>query len=223
MARGTIELVGGTVAVVLLLMSLEAWRGERKETSQLGNALEAQQKLITDANNRETERENTLKSSLSDIANLKRKTRTPSQLLRELPKYLPLPQPIVAKDAPTQTARKERPSRPWSLSTPSIGANVTASENLGTDAIPSANTSAQTKEQLSMELPAQDCRACNAKLSAAQRDATDDSLKLTALTKQRDLAVNSAKGGTLRQRLKSHLRWLAVGAGIGLLIGYRKG
>jgi hypothetical protein len=61
----------------------------------------------------------------------------------------------------------------------------------------------------------QDCRECDAKLSAAKQDHDDDTVKLEALTRERDAALAAAKGGTFWHRLRRNLEWLAVGAMVG--------
>jgi hypothetical protein len=61
----------------------------------------------------------------------------------------------------------------------------------------------------------QDCRSCQAQLAAAKQDATDNAAKLTALTRERDAAVATAKGGTIWQRLHRNALWFVVGAGAG--------
>ncbi|HEY6466083.1 MAG TPA: hypothetical protein VIY69_08835 [Candidatus Acidoferrales bacterium] len=236
MTRKTIEIAAAAIAIALLTISLQAWRAQKKEESQMKDALDARQKLVTDANGREAEREQRLKSALRDITNLKKRTRTPLQVLRELPKYLPLPQPVVVNQLSAQETDQNitmRPTKPLTPSTRAIDLDATASHNPGTHTVPNASTPAQNPGQSSIEMPAQDlkplfnfvqdCRVCDAKLRAAQADTTDDGIKLMALTKQRDLAVNSAKGGSFGQRVKSHLRWLAAGAAIGFLAAYRKG
>jgi hypothetical protein len=62
----------------------------------------------------------------------------------------------------------------------------------------------------------QDCRACQAQLSAAKQDQLDDIAKLAALTRERDVAVTAAKGGTLWRRLRRNAAWFAVGAATGV-------
>ncbi|MGC1418037.1 MAG: hypothetical protein WA817_22305 [Candidatus Acidiferrum sp.] len=60
-----------------------------------------------------------------------------------------------------------------------------------------------------------DCRACQAKLAAAQSDLTDEKTKTAALTKERDAAVTAAKGGTVLHRILRAAKWFAIGAAAG--------
>jgi hypothetical protein len=61
----------------------------------------------------------------------------------------------------------------------------------------------------------QDCRSCQAQLAAAKQDSTDNATKLAAVTKERDAAIATAKGGTFWQRLHRNALWFAVGAAAG--------
>lgn len=57
-----------------------------------------------------------------------------------------------------------------------------------------------------------DCQACRAKLAAAQGDLVDEQAKTAALTKERNEAVQAAKGGSLWRRLRRATKWFAIGA-----------
>jgi hypothetical protein len=62
-----------------------------------------------------------------------------------------------------------------------------------------------------------DCKACEAKLTAAQSDLADEKLKTATLTKSRDEALKAAKGGSTFQRTIRALKWFALGAAAGAL------
>jgi hypothetical protein len=62
-----------------------------------------------------------------------------------------------------------------------------------------------------------DCKACQAKLSAAQADLTDERAKTSVLTRERNEAVRVAKGGSLLRRIARNAKWLAIGAAAGAL------
>jgi hypothetical protein len=57
-----------------------------------------------------------------------------------------------------------------------------------------------------------DCKACQAKLSAAEADLTDERAKAALLTHERDEAVTVAKGGSVLRRIARNAKWLAIGA-----------
>ena len=233
MTRKTIEIVVATIAVVLLLMSLQAWHVERRKEGQLKVALEAQQKLISQTDGREAERQQSLKSALSEIAKLKASTRTPAQVLKELPKYLSLPKPIVDNRPLKEQVNEEIAPKPNKQLTDSPDAGVAGPDSTAPRQASNSDAPTQSTKKSGIEIPeqdlhqlfnfVQDCRVCDAKLDAAQSDAADQSAKITALARQRDLALDSAKGGTVWCRLRSHLRWLAAGAALGFFAAYRKG
>jgi hypothetical protein len=62
-----------------------------------------------------------------------------------------------------------------------------------------------------------DCKACQAKLAAAQADLTDERAKTTVPTHERNEAVQVAKGGSLLRRLARNAKWLAIGAVAGAI------
>jgi hypothetical protein len=62
-----------------------------------------------------------------------------------------------------------------------------------------------------------DCRACQAKLAAAQADLTDERAKAAVLTRERDEAARAAKGGSLLRRIARNAKWLAIGAAVGAI------
>lgn len=64
----------------------------------------------------------------------------------------------------------------------------------------------------------QDCRSCQAQLSAAKADLADEQSREAALTRERDAAIRAAKGGTLYHRIKQNAKWLATGAVLAIAI-----
>lgn len=62
-----------------------------------------------------------------------------------------------------------------------------------------------------------DCKACQAKLAAAQGDLTDEKAKEAVLTKERDEAIKAAKGGSLWRRMIRAAKWFAIGAAAGTI------
>ena len=62
-----------------------------------------------------------------------------------------------------------------------------------------------------------DCQACQAKLTAAQADLADEKNKSAALTKQRDDALQAAKGGSVLRRVARAAKWFLIGAAAGVV------
>jgi len=194
------------LAITLAATALESWISASHDERQLRAALADQQKIISAASSRELQRDETLKAVTDDIANLKRKIRTPEQVVREMPKYLQLPQPITMTDSALPLAPEPK----------SIGSLTRK---------PLETTQAPKPPASSANIPivdlkplfdvVQDCRVCQAKLDVANQDALDEGAKLEAATHERDLAIKAAKGGGFWQRLRRQFTWFAAGAAVG--------
>lgn len=65
----------------------------------------------------------------------------------------------------------------------------------------------------------QNCRECEAKLTAASLTAADQQAKLNALVRERDAAVATAEGGGLARRLRRNAAWFALGVAAGAIAG----
>ncbi|HEY0701636.1 MAG TPA: hypothetical protein VGD60_02615 [Candidatus Acidoferrales bacterium] len=302
--RLTFKISAAIAALLLTAMVFQAWLASHDEQLRLQAVIKTQSQQIDAANTREHDRAAALDQTLAEIEKLKRETQSPQQILQQLPKYLPLPQPITMadpeRDAPQSasasateqsaagTSRQkgigdeEKGTRASPKSAPARALNSVAEEidsarrafvrrtspdpdsstrPTGSSATPAeapsnsaASASAQVKlpeaeipatasaearnavpEDLgtpesptSAEIPAadlkplydyvQDCRACQAELSAAKQNHVDDSAKLAALTRERDAALTAAKGGTFWRRLRRNVTWLAIGAATGAAI-----
>jgi hypothetical protein len=62
-----------------------------------------------------------------------------------------------------------------------------------------------------------ECKACQAKLTAAQSDLTDERTKTAALTHERDDALRLARGGNVWRRIGRVAKWFAIGAAAGAI------
>ena len=60
-----------------------------------------------------------------------------------------------------------------------------------------------------------DCKACQAKLSAAQNDLIDERKKTAALAHERDDALRFARGGSAWRRIGRAAKWFLLGAAAG--------
>ena len=64
----------------------------------------------------------------------------------------------------------------------------------------------------------QDCRACQAQLIAAKQNHAGDATKLQAVTRERDAAIITAKGGTFWRRFRRNAEWFVIGAATGAAV-----
>lgn len=202
-----LAIAGTTVAGVL---GFRSWLEARDDRMRLAATLASQSSIIAAAEKREQDRATELAATLKQIEELKRSVQTPQQVVRAIPQYLPpLPEPL-------ETLPPTNGSAP--------APNVPSGKAFG---LP--DTPARPGEVLSPDLrvPAadlkplfdfvQDCRACQAKLTAALQDAQDERTKSAALARERDAAVKAAKGGSTWTRAMRAAKWLAVGFGVGYL------
>jgi hypothetical protein len=186
-ARYWLRLAETTLAFLLALALYFSWRADRRDRSQLESELAATKQLLAAADARQHDRDAQLAQTLASLAAEKRTIVTPSQIVRELPSQISLPSPIVLQSG---SATQNSPS-------PQTNAVIPAED---------------LKPLYDFTI---DCKACQAKLSAAQGDLTDERKKTTALTHERDDALRIARGGTAWSRIARAAKWLLIGAAAG--------
>ena len=93
--RNTLEISGILLGVLLAAMAFHAWLTEHDDRLRLQATINTQKQALDAADVRERDRAVTLKDTLAQIEALKRHTQSPTQILNDLPEYLPLPQPIT--------------------------------------------------------------------------------------------------------------------------------
>ena len=122
---------------------------------------------------------------------------TPAQVIRDLPEQIPLPQPITLEPAPAPA--KDTPQGPNAAQHPAEPAHAL---------IPVEDLKPLYDYSL-------DCNACRARLATTQNDLADEKTKTSILTRERDAAVRTARGGSPLQRIARAAKWLAIGVAIG--------
>jgi hypothetical protein len=199
-------------AVAILLagaFAFRSWLEAHDDRTHMQATISAQQQLIAAADQRERQRAADLQATLSEIASLKRQVQTPQQIVRELPQYLPLPQPIELAP-PSNAAAGQATALPGKSGTPSPSGSDSS-----TAAPPAPVAQIPTADLKPLFDFVQDCRACKVQLDAARADLKDEQSKSAALARERDAAVKAVKGGGIWTRLKRNAKWLAIGAVIG--------
>lgn len=202
-------------AAIICAAAVQAWRADRRDRAQLAGELAATKQLLTAAAARQRDRDEQLAKTLSALEAQKRAIMTPAQILRELPRSLPLPEPITLQGG-------QAPSVGTTLgSPPPDGRKASAG------VAPAAPPNADKPAPLGAFIPRSDlkplydftldCQACQAKLSASQNDLADEKTKTTALTKERDDAVRLAKGGPAWRRVTRAAKWFLLGAAAGAI------
>src|SRR5580693_5901651 len=203
----TLRLAELTVSAILATSLFLAWRAERSDRAKLATELAIAQQSLTQASDRQQSRDADLLHTLATLAAQRRNAQTPQQILQSLPQQIPLPQPIALVPPTPQPTTADQPS------TTNEAASSTSSKHSA--AKPSAPgpqaviPSADLKPLYDFAL---DCKACQAKLTAAQSDLADERTKTATLAKERDEAVRTAKGGSAIQRFARAAKWLLIGA-----------
>ncbi len=228
MPRRTLEIAAFCAALLIAALAIHAWLSSRDEQHRLQTTLATQKQILDAADAREHTRDATLNDALAKIEKLKRATQTPQQILRDLPNYLPLPQPITLAPTAAATAAQQGTALPEKSASarstqpkppPDAKSLPTAPQPI----VPCnpANAASNCVVQMpSTDLKplydfTQNCRECQLRLAAAQQDHADDLTKLDSLTRERDAAITAAKGGTFWRRLRRNALWFVVGAGLG--------
>jgi hypothetical protein len=197
-----------TVSAILATSLFLAWRAERSDRAKLATELAIAQQSLTQASDRQQSRDADLLHTLATLATQRRDAQTPQQILQSLPQQIPLPQPIVLAPLANQAA--------------SPGQTATANDTAATTSSQHSPVTKSSAPEPQAVIPSADlkplydfalnCKACQAKLTAAQSDLADEKTKTATLTKERDAAVRTAKGGSAIQRFARAAEWLLIGA-----------
>lgn len=214
--RFSIHITAVAIASGLVLALLAAWRADRRDRAQLAADLATGRQALAQVAARQHDRDAQLLQTLAGLAAEKRAVATPAQIIRALPQQIPLPAPIalqvsnpseqVERGHPVARADKPEGLEPATPDSSPKGNAVSAPEAV----IPAADL----KPLYDFSL---DCRACQAKLAAAQADLTDERAKTVVLTRERNEAVRAAKGGGILRRIARNAKWLAIGAVAGAI------
>jgi hypothetical protein len=208
--RDWIRIVGAAFLMLLAVALIVSWRADRRDGAQLASELAATKKALADADARQRERDAQLAETLSGLATLKRTIVTPAQIVRDIPREIPLPSPITLKSAPP--ANSPAPQVP-AVSHPNSQAIQAPKAKLPQVLIP-------TEDLKPLYDFALECKACQAKFAAAQNDLTDEKTKTSALTRERDDALRIARGGTVWRRIARAAKWFAIGAAAGAIAAH---
>ena len=204
-AERRIAAVAACAALAVAVIAFRSWLDARDDRVRMSATLSSQSSIIAAAQKREQDRAAQLADTLRQIADLKRTVQTPQQVLRAIPQYLPpLPQPLEPIAPSSPASQPGQPARPG---TPPPDASATGGE------VPDVRVPSADLKPLFDYV--QDCRACQAKLTAAQQDLNDERTKSAAVTKERDAAVKAAKGGNVWTRTWRAMKWVGLGFAVG--------
>jgi hypothetical protein len=210
LSQSWLKLFAASLALLLCIAAVQAWRADQRDRAQLAAELASAKQLLAAADSRQHDRDAQLAQTLAALASEKRTIITPAQILRELPSVIPLPAPITLQTPSTPSPSSTRPSADSQASAaPQTSANLPAA--------PQPNAFIPSADLKPLYDFALECKACQAKLSAAQNDLADERQKTAALTKERDDAVRIAKGGSAWRRVARAAKWFIIGAAAGAI------
>jgi hypothetical protein len=185
------------IAVVAGVSVYFAWRGAQRTQAQLKAELQATQKALADADTRQKTRDAELAQILGGLNQKKATIQSPQQIVKALPEVLPLPIPIL--DVQVGSADVPGPLGPAKPGNPT----------------PKSEVLLPTEDLKPLYDYAVDCQECKAQLSAAQANLKDEQTKTLALSKERDSAMQAARGGSTLRRIVRAAKWFVIGAAAG--------
>jgi hypothetical protein len=204
---GTVIKVGAIVVVAVLAACVfVAWRDARKEQIALQAELKTTQQALAEASARQATRDAAMNDLVAGLKKKEAAVQKPAQVVAALPDVITLPAPI--------TIDPERPASPPSSGEAENGPYKSRG-SMPDDAQAKVNFPAADLKPL-YDFAA-DCKACQAKLGAAQADLADEKVKSQALSRERDDALRSAKGGSVLRRIARAAKWFAIGAAAGAI------
>ena len=186
------------IAVVLGVSLYFAWRGAQHDQAQLKAELQATQKALADADARQQSRNSELAQVVAQLNEKKATVQSPAQIVKALPDVLPLPIPLTL---PAQPASADLPAAPGGAKHPAE--------------VPNPNVQLPAEDLKPLYDFAVGCRECQAQLAAAQANLKDEQTKTQALSKERDTALQAARGGSVLRRVVRAGKWFVIGAAAG--------
>jgi hypothetical protein len=190
----SVDLILFVAALIAVALLADAWRSARHDSQQLAATLAAQNKVIQQAGDRETQRDSQLATALAAIQSQKRSVHTPQQAAKELATVLPdLPLPVSIRD-------------------PDLSVPLPPGET------PSTTVSIPQPDLVPLYDDLQDCRATAVQTDALKKDLSDEKTRSASLQHERDAAIAVAHGGTFLVRLKRAAKWFAIGVATGAAV-----
>jgi hypothetical protein len=208
MRQLVMKLAAGAVFIGIVAFACHRYMSSWRQDKQVKSDLSTQEKVIAAANQTISRNDKALKSDLARVAKRKTKASTPSQILKELPQYLPLPAPI---EMSSNTGLKSEPTPP-----------TAALQNLDIPKEEPPEILFPQADLRPLSNFAIACRDCSAKLNAALQDLNAEQTKEIAMKRERDIALNAEKGGAFWHRVRSDFVWFVAGAGVGYVASHRQ-
>lgn len=195
LAKTWLRLAAVVIAVVFVVCVVMAWRAQVRQQQQLQDQLKSTQQALAAASAREDARDSSVKQLVSQLQKKQAAVQKPEDVVAALPGVLSLPEPITLQEIP-----------PTPVQGP--GAKILA---------PAPQVNLPIADLKPLYDSAVLCKECQAELSAAQADLKDEQTKSGALSRERDQALQAAKGGSVLRRVARAAKWFLIGAAAGAL------
>ena len=193
--KAWLQLAGAGLLLALAVSLVVAWRGNVRDQAVLQQQLKTAQEQLTEANARQLSRNATVRKQIALLQKQKAATQKPDDILKALPKALPLPVPL-AFDGPSAA-----PGNPTGATPPAAVAPTKI-------VVPVADLKPLYDNAVA-------CKECQLQLAAAQDDLKDEQTKTATLSRERDDALQAAKGGSAFRRVVRAAKWFVLGAAAG--------
>ena len=208
--QSKIKIAAALLALLLSVTFVRAWLADRRDRDRLNAELAEPEQLLSAANDRQRERDAQLNQTLAAITSEKQSVRTPEQFLRDLPHELPLPAPISLQPPPTTNVAPR-----FGIGASSPASQSEAAHSGLTPGAPTPQAVIPAEDLKPLYDFVLDCKACQAKLATAESDLADEKSKTAALAKERDEALQVARGGSVFRRIRRAAKWSPSGAAAG--------
>jgi hypothetical protein len=199
-----IRLAAFLTSLVLGVAIFQAWRADRLDRTQLAQDLTTTRQELAQASERQKLRDAQMETVVAQLEEQKRLVTTPAQIVRELPRQIGLPAPLVLGPAGANVTIAQVPGETQNLPEGPIAKQGQTGQVL----IPDEDL----KPLYDFAL---DCKVCQARLGAAQSDLADEKLKTEALRREQDNALRIARGGGTWRRVVRAAKWFVIGAAAG--------
>ena len=196
--RTWIKIAAVVIVAILAASVFVAWRDARQQQAALQAELKTTQQALAEATARQASRDATVNDLVGALKKKQAAVQKPAQVVAALPDILTLPVPITIEPR-----------------APSEGGPYKGVSGVPEGIQPKVNFPAADLKPLYDF--AVDCKACQAKLVAAQADLADEKVKTQALSRERDDALRVAKGGSVLRRIARAAKWFAIGAAAGAI------
>jgi hypothetical protein len=209
-----------SVSIIVVVVIVRNYVGSRAEISSLREEVTSGQKSIDAATKRNEGRDTALRQQIREIEALKRRVRTPGQVVAALSAALPqLPLPItVSRPVDLREGQNAETNHLAPLGT--TGPANSGSANVSTD-----------RSGVVLRIPdddlkpmfdnLQDCREATATVATLKRNLTDTVGQLSVMTTERNMALRKTSPNTKWSNVKQAAKWLVVGATLGLALSQK--